>query len=677
MKKFTLFIISLFLFSGVSFAQDVLYTTTVFDFSNNVWNIPEFNLTTNQGERWPTTYRYNGVKIKISPNTTKNAEFYYDNGFLRLTKTGSKIVLPAFEFPVEKIVLVGHPSGSDYPTVDMNVYVGGVAVSTPSVGTTDTYTYEIDAEHQEAGKVYELIIGSGGGEYSSVMFITAIKVYPAVNRLDAPVFDMPAGVYTEPITVKLSTPTADIAGVSDVIYYYTTDGCEPDAESDETEGEIEITESCTLKAAVELVYKDSTYISESTSVEYIISKNVEGIKAGDIVPGKYFMVADNKLATLYNDECVETKDVYKVQDGKIIDALYYAFTIENEKNGNGIVMKDGAGNYISVGLYPDPDYPNDDTKSISKLVGSKHPVSGWTAYMEDGVAKISSNDSYLVYDSAKECFTLLSMDAVTEQTVFPVLYKYVPLEVLSVEPNGVVEALSTILLQFNKQIVPEVAMTTPEPIVIKDVAGTTVATVVLDSVVAEDKTLILPLDKEIVKVGKYTMELPVGFVADVNGNIYEGGSFSFEVFRTLECVTYTPVEIVDTLSEMTLEFDDVVESLVEASMDVLLGDNVVATIDTKDAVINENSVKLLFNTPIITSGVYTVTVPADVVVSVLGACYGGGTFTFEVVAKDVEDGIERVENNDVKTTIYDLSGRRVKEITVKGIYIVNGKKVIK
>jgi hypothetical protein len=32
---------------------------------------------------------------------------------------------------------------------------------------------------------------------------------------------------------------------------------------------------------------------------------------------------------------------------------------------------------------------------------------------------------------------------------------------------------------------------------------------------------------------------------------------------------------------------------------------------------------------------------------------------------------------DADAVIYDLSGRRVKEITVKGIYIVNGKKVIR
>ena len=40
-------------------------------------------------------------------------------------------------------------------------------------------------------------------------------------------------------------------------------------------------------------------------------------------------------------------------------------------------------------------------------------------------------------------------------------------------------------------------------------------------------------------------------------------------------------------------------------------------------------------------------------------------------------GIEDITDNRVESTeIYDLQGRRVNEITEKGIYIVNGKKVL-
>ena len=39
-------------------------------------------------------------------------------------------------------------------------------------------------------------------------------------------------------------------------------------------------------------------------------------------------------------------------------------------------------------------------------------------------------------------------------------------------------------------------------------------------------------------------------------------------------------------------------------------------------------------------------------------------------------GVENVEVEDTVKTIYDLTGRRVEEITAPGIYIVNGKKVL-
>ena len=41
-----------------------------------------------------------------------------------------------------------------------------------------------------------------------------------------------------------------------------------------------------------------------------------------------------------------------------------------------------------------------------------------------------------------------------------------------------------------------------------------------------------------------------------------------------------------------------------------------------------------------------------------------------------ETAIEDVECEEKETVIYDLQGRRIKEITASGIYIINGKKTI-
>ena len=51
---------------------------------------------------------------------------------------------------------------------------------------------------------------------------------------------------------------------------------------------------------------------------------------------------------------------------------------------------------------------------------------------------------------------------------------------------------------------------------------------------------------------------------------------------------------------------------------------------------------------------------------------------FRVDVVDVETGVDEMkgENGEVKGEIYDLAGRRVNAITERGIYIVNGKKVL-
>ena len=53
-----------------------------------------------------------------------------------------------------------------------------------------------------------------------------------------------------------------------------------------------------------------------------------------------------------------------------------------------------------------------------------------------------------------------------------------------------------------------------------------------------------------------------------------------------------------------------------------------------------------------------------------GFFLGGGTTDIDEVSDEVTD-----EDGNVKT-VYDLTGRRIQEITKPGIYIVNGKKVL-
>ncbi len=345
MRKFTLFL-SLFVAFITVTANEVtaqtLNQTVVFDFANNVWGIPGYDMVNFRGVKTAETYTDGENSVTINPKANKG-EFYYENGYLRIAKPGSKIVLPEFGFAVEKIEVVGHPSATSYPNVDMNVYVGNTAVSTACKGSTGTYTYEIAADNQAAGNVYELVIGSNGGDYSSVMFITYIKVYPADNKLEAPAIDLASGVYVGEQTVNVHSVTADIEGVTDVIYYYTTDGNEPTSEDEETDGEIIISESCTLKVVVELTYGDKTYVSSSTSAEYIITEEATCNRAAVVGAGNYFLVADGYVAAPIEGTSLPVVEA-TVEGDNVTAPVYYAITLE-EATG-GYYIKDVNGNYV-------------------------------------------------------------------------------------------------------------------------------------------------------------------------------------------------------------------------------------------------------------------------------------------------------------------------------------------
>ena len=52
------------------------------------------------------------------------------------------------------------------------------------------------------------------------------------------------------------------------------------------------------------------------------------------------------------------------------------------------------------------------------------------------------------------------------------------------------------------------------------------------------------------------------------------------------------------------------------------------------------------------------------------------TSAFRVEEVEVATAIEDVKVENVEQVIYDLTGRKVNAITAKGVYIVNGKKVL-
>ena len=406
----------------------VLNETVVFDFVNGGWNIPTMEENNFSSIKTAGEYTDGAKTIKIDPTANGGSYIYDSKGFLNISKPGSMIILPAFDFAVEKIEVVGHASATSYANVDMNVYVGSTAVSTACIGSTETYTYEIAADNQAAGNVYELVIGSNGGNYSSVMYITYIKVYPAENKLEAPVIDLASGVYVGAQTVNVHSATADIEGVTNVTYYYTTNGNEPTVEDEETDGEITIENSCTLKVIVELTYGDKTYVSASTSAEYIITEEVTYHRAVAVESGSYFIVADGNVTALIEGTTLPAVEVTVAGDDATAP-IYYAVTLEEAEGGYNI--KDVNGNYIYNTIM-----------NADRLYAGSMPTA-WTIEIaddENSTAMIVCNDYALVFQNGVFC-TCPAAD-IPSDAVLPTFYGVNPTSIdKTIVGNGKVNAI--------------------------------------------------------------------------------------------------------------------------------------------------------------------------------------------------------------------------------------------
>lgn len=142
---------------------------TTFDFTDNAWKFP----TSKQIEEG--SYTNNRYTIKVAGCGDGNGFYFYANGkALLLGKTGAYLTLPAFNYEVGKIDVVGASDASD--KVKQNIFVGETAVSTETTGAKDvTNTYNIAEDYQNAGTIYTLKVTNA---YNTQ--ITKIIVYKAV-----------------------------------------------------------------------------------------------------------------------------------------------------------------------------------------------------------------------------------------------------------------------------------------------------------------------------------------------------------------------------------------------------------------------------------------------------------------------------------------------------------------
>lgn len=297
-----------------------------------------------------------------------------------------------------------------------------------TITDTGIYTIELPAE---------CITGNDGAVLATLSFTFQVEA-PLENKLEAPEFDLASGVYVGTQTVNAHSATADLDGVTNVTYYYTTDGNEPTVEDNKAiDGLITVENSCTVMAIVELTYRNKVYVSAASAVEFIITEEVTYHRAAAVENGSYFLVADGNVATPIeaNGKSLPAKES-NVDGNNVKEGAYYALTLEAvEPKGawyTDFHIKDVNGNYIYTStLYKD------------RVMSGVTPMDAWTIIITDdetNTASITSNGLVLVYvDGA---FVVADANNVPENAIYPTLYGTYETGIENVNTNsGAVESI--------------------------------------------------------------------------------------------------------------------------------------------------------------------------------------------------------------------------------------------
>lgn len=133
------------------------------DYKGNPWDI-----STSSYCKETKTLTYGTYTIILTPGESKGFMLnnYKGTGVLQMGNKNASITLPAFNFDVEKIVVVT-PSGVGNTKVTQNVYVDEVAVSTQTTGCQSNKEYQIKEEYQKSGNRYVIKVTNGYLTYMS------------------------------------------------------------------------------------------------------------------------------------------------------------------------------------------------------------------------------------------------------------------------------------------------------------------------------------------------------------------------------------------------------------------------------------------------------------------------------------------------------------------------------
>ena len=256
-------------------------------------------------------------------------------------KKGMTLVLPAFDFEVSKIEVVGHSSGNT--TTTQNIFVDNLAICDETKGTKGTNTYIIPDTYQTKGTVYKLKVTN---EY--ITKITSIKIYEkettstktsttlSLGDYANKTFSFTNGKSDDTFTTPTATVTPDAA--TGAVQYTSSD---KDIVTVATNGELSFTNTKFGSATISAQFIATGDYANSNTVTYTVVNKEPQKTATEVTFG------DKSQQTITLTE----GDVTGVVFPKASEKNNIAGTVSYESSNTDVAVVDAEGNVTIKGVY--------------------------------------------------------------------------------------------------------------------------------------------------------------------------------------------------------------------------------------------------------------------------------------------------------------------------------------
>ncbi len=189
--------------------------------------------------------------------------------------------------------------------------------------------------------------------------------------------------------------------------------------------------------------------------------------------------------------------------------------------------------------------------------------------------------------------------------------------------------------------------------------------------------LCLKTAEPITEPGTYTFVLKKEYIyAGTDVRIAEDITYTFTIVEGLKVTSISPVQgtEISSINEIVVEFNQEVSCWAEAFYVTGPDGAEYFFVNSYDESVPYNTLRMVSETPITVAGEYQIYV-SDVYPMGSWSDSFSGIFTINFDGSSIVTGVDKVEAEDEKV-IFDLTGRRVKEINKAGIYIINGVKTV-